>query len=855
MIKNKMYKSLFSSACLLLVAFTGGNSITGCNSATQSLSDENETYVEFEDGKIRSIEGKRQISGIYPHLATYSHNREDGTYEFGNECGIGALAVWNEDLYMVNYAAHQPKGSEHQLYIVDKDKRMEMFKGSIGGTPAARLVHQESNQLFIGPYVIDDKGGIRVIPVKEMPGRLTAIARHLKDPENMVYYYDMEGMLYEVNVHTLTVNKLFQDPLPGWHGKGAYTSQGKLVLANNGEHASEGRVTHDNDDWGSEHYIWMDSWMVPDEGVFGPENLGVLAEYDGEDFKIVERHQFTDVTTKNGIYAIPNEQAPLWSIGWDKRSVRLKMLDNDQWTTYLLPKATYNNDPAHGWFTEWPRIRSVGNGKMMMDMHGMFFDFPESFSVGNTAGIRPMGSHLRYIPDFLNWNGQIVLATDETSIQGNPLSGQPQSNLWFGDYDELSNWGPASAYGAIWLKDNVEADKSSLPFLVAGFDKRIIHLKNYGNTDVVLTLEIDEKGDGNWTVYKDINLDAMAYRLEVLHNDLKAEWLRITSNKSALLTASFHFTDSALKRPGKDLDLFKGIADMDYEGEVSHSKLYSNKFNYNLSVFNGKISNGKFKVEQDLEFTKFDFQFKEGVKDTTAKRVLENEVVWNTDDASVYIDTKRGRLRLPVMNQTVAKKFPSGAIRNIREVESERELANIAGTFYEVPLFKVGQEPYYDMMRPVSSHGRQISDFNTWNGLLVLSGIEKNAEPSEHIYTSEDGETLLWFGGIDDIWSFGKPIGEGGPWKDKAVKAHELSDMYLMTGFDRKTLTLISDKDTKITLLIHVNPYLEEPFEYKTFDLKANQEFVYEFPDDFSAHWAQLKSSKDANLTAWFVYK
>lgn len=173
-----------------------------------------QTTVKTDKGDIVLISGARKISGIYPHLTTYAHARENGMYGFGNECGIGALAVWNEKLYMINYAAHEPKGSEHKLYIIDKDKNMEVFKGSIGGTPAARMIHQESNQLFIGPYVISASGEVRVIPVKNMKGRLTAIARHLKDPENKVYYYDMEGMLYEVNVHTLKVKKLFKNPLP-----------------------------------------------------------------------------------------------------------------------------------------------------------------------------------------------------------------------------------------------------------------------------------------------------------------------------------------------------------------------------------------------------------------------------------------------------------------------------------------------------------------------------------------------------------------------------------------------------------------------------------------------------------------
>ena len=88
----------------------------------------------------------------------------------------------------------------------------------------------------------------------------------------------------------------------------------------------------------------------------------------------------------------------------------------------------------------------------------------------------PVGSHLRYVPDFCDWNGRLVLASDETSIQGNPLAGQPQSNLWFGSYEELKRWGPASGYGGPWVDDHVQQDQWSDTFLVAGFQNRTLHL-------------------------------------------------------------------------------------------------------------------------------------------------------------------------------------------------------------------------------------------------------------------------------------------------------------------------------------------------------------------------------------------
>jgi len=172
---------------------------------------------------------KRHISGIYPDLTTYTL-REDVPFKGGNECGIGGIVPWAGKLYMINYGAHYPNGSTHSLYVVDEDLNMEIHPLSVGGTPAGRMIHRESNQLLIGPYLIDKAGKVRVITPKAMPSRITAIARHLKDPANMAYYFDMEGKLYEANVNTL-----FHDAIPGTHGKGGYTGQGRLVILNNGK--------------------------------------------------------------------------------------------------------------------------------------------------------------------------------------------------------------------------------------------------------------------------------------------------------------------------------------------------------------------------------------------------------------------------------------------------------------------------------------------------------------------------------------------------------------------------------------------------------------------------------------------
>ena len=169
------------------------------------------------------------ISGVNPELHTF--NRE-------GECGTGAVVPWAGSLWAISYAPHMPNCSSDKLYEIKPDMTRVIRAESIGGTPANRLIHKESNQLFIGPYAIDEKGNVRVMkPINDdgttnLYGRLTASARHLTDPAHKIYTMTMEEGVYEIDVDTLKVIELFRDGniqgygrhdgnlLPGYHGKG-----------------------------------------------------------------------------------------------------------------------------------------------------------------------------------------------------------------------------------------------------------------------------------------------------------------------------------------------------------------------------------------------------------------------------------------------------------------------------------------------------------------------------------------------------------------------------------------------------------------------------------------------------------
>lgn len=939
----------------------------------------------------------RYISGVYPDLSTYGqYSLPGGAFNDAKsgECGIGAVVPWAGKLWMINYAPHRPEGSEHKLYSVDSEMKLMVHPQSVGGTPAARMIHRESNQLLIGPYFIDAAGKVRVIPPSVMPGRLTAITRHLTDPENMVYYFDMEGMLYEANVHTLESKLLFKKVSPGWHGKGAYVAQGRLVIANNGEN-----------NWQTEKTAAED--VAPD-----PENAGALSQWDGKTWEVVERRQFTDVTGPGGIYGAARDDDPLWTMGWDRRSIRLKLLEDGEWYTFLLPKGQHCNDPRHGWFTEWPRIREVGEGRMLMNMHGMFLNFPRTFSKANTAGITPIATHLRYIPDFCDWDGRLVIATDETSIMQNKLAGQPQSNLWVGKVDDLKTWGPASGWGGIWSRDLVKADTFSDPFLIDGFDRRVLHLavskslsvgeeksadifrfsnsekitempaqlaglprvsanrgdfhkpapgyqfvidqnaivylavdargkptlgqgwdktdiamtwrsnykdivyrKSFGKGLVVIpgndtehksgdfgtphtafikakpesngavkitglsgapglkvtragkvtdmpkaelrknvafTLEIDPAGKGDWEDYTKVAVAPGGYVFHSFPKDLKSVWVRLKTDRECVATAFFHLTDKDFHSPKGGRKLFGGLADVGETGVVNGAHLFPAKRNRNLRVINAQAVGSKVSDEKYFDFTKGDFEFVADEPDIALKERLAFNPIFTVDAASVIIEAKGERFRLPKGDLRFDKPFAFGWPRDMREVESERNLANIHGTFYEIPRGD-HHEPRFDKMRPVSSHGKQIADFCSWNGLLVMSGVRGDAKPSGHVYRAKDGAASLWFGAIDDLWTFGKPVGKGGPWKNAEVKAGVASDPYLMTGYDKKSVSISASEEVSIKIEVDVDH--NGWHTYKMLKIPAGKTVTHTFPSDYSAHWVRVTADRDCMATVMFFYE
>jgi hypothetical protein len=233
----------------------------------------------------------------------------------------------------------------------------------------------------------------------------------------------------------------------------------------------------------------------------------------------------------------------------------------------------------------------------------------------------------------------------------------------------------------------------------------------------------------------------------------------------------------------------------------------------------------------------------------TSKNAAIPEGVLTQDEASILYVDEKGRWRLPRGDAAFDVKGPLGAERVCREVCTERDLFNAGGTFFELPAENAGG---FAKVRPVTTHNRRIKDYASYRGLMVMSGLRRDAE-GEHIVRSTDGQTVLWVGAVDDLWKFGKPRGQGGPWQKSVVKSGVPSDPYLCTGYDRKRLTLIADKPMQVTVEADISGTgLWVP--YQVFNVETNHPTQHEFPVTFGAYWLRFVPSLDAVTTAQLVY-
>ncbi|MEK7409087.1 MAG: hypothetical protein AAB225_28835 [Acidobacteriota bacterium] len=426
------------------------------------------------------------------------------------ESAVGALMPWADVLWAVTYVSSRnyKTGSGTGLYAIDERLNIQQRHVS-NGVYANRLVHKESNQVIIGPYVIDMKGNIRLI--QDLANeRLTATMIHLTDPANRVYFQTMEGLFYEMDIGTLKATVLYDlvkefNITKPPHFKGGCTGQGRVVVANN------------------TYTAWN-------------ETQGQLAEWDGKKWNIISRKPHMEAAAR------ANMGNAVFATGWDEASALFHVLINGTWRRYRLPKASHTFDQY--WQTEWTRIREAETERFLMDCHGMFYELSPMIFEDAVWGVNPICTHLRIIPDFCSFRGLFVMAGNENTPNNdaNPVGGQPQSGIWFGKTDDLWRFGKPKGWGGPWRHTALKAGEPSDPFLMTGFEHKVLHLKLERGSQTRVAIEVDFLGHGAWEKYETVLVGAGEYRHHVFPTGFSAHWVRLVTDADCTITAEFMYT-------------------------------------------------------------------------------------------------------------------------------------------------------------------------------------------------------------------------------------------------------------------------------------------------------------------------
>jgi hypothetical protein len=453
-----------------------------------------------------------QVSGVFPGLAQ--------TADLGpprSECGVGCLMPWAGKLYVLNYVSHRRgTGTGTGLRVIDADFSMLRHPAGVDGTYANRMVHHQSNQMIIGPHVVDAIHNVRTV-AELVDIRVCGTSPHLFEPKRLVYVLGMEGELFELDVNTLECRKIadlqkhLQTEGEGMvHFKDCFTHSGRLIVCSN---------------------EYMDADFARRRA------QGRLAEWDGKgEWQVLDRNPYV------GLGAILTFGGTTFAIGWDQASALLNVhtASDNRWTRYRLPKASHCFD--HKWQTEWPRVRSVEHERLLLDCHGMFYELSPHAYGGRVWGIRPISTHLWVVPDFCSWKGMLVLGSDNASADagGNLTTAEPQSGIWMGKTDDLWSFGKPKGWGGPWWEEPVRAGVASDPFLMTGFENKCLHLSHTGGGEVGFDVELDFQGDGKFHRYA--TLTTRDYTCHAFPTGLSAHWLRLVPRGDCVASAQVHYT-------------------------------------------------------------------------------------------------------------------------------------------------------------------------------------------------------------------------------------------------------------------------------------------------------------------------
>ena len=203
------------------------------------------------------------------------------------------------------------------------------------------------------------------------------------------------------------------------------------------------------------------------------------------------------------------------------------------------------------------------------------------------------------------------------------------------------------------------------------------------------------------------------------------------------------------------------------------------------------------------------------------------------------------RYRLPKGPQSFDHTWNTEWMR-VREVQIERYLMDAFGTFFELPPLVYGG--HVAGIRPIATHLRICPDMVSWRGLLVLAGDQTDNAVGQP-------QSGFWFGHLDELWSWGKPAGQGSVWWHDTVSPGQCSAPFLMNGYDQKCVHVVNGGEASAQVVLEVDVLGNgEWHELHHLAVSGGGYAHFELPQGYGAQWARARAQQAATLTVTFTY-
>ncbi len=173
---------------------------------------------------------------------------------------------------------------------------------------------------------------------------------------------------------------------------------------------------------------------------------------------------------------------------------------------------------------------------------GTFYELPAR-NAGGFAKIRPIATHPLFVQDYCSWRGLLVLSGvavgDNVTNSHIIRSSDGLCAVWLGAVDDLWTLGKPVGRGGPWTQSQVRPGEPSDPYLLTGYDHKVLTLSHDADTPVTFRLEVDISGTGNWHMFHTLDIPPRGKSEFTFPPAFEAYWIRLVASDNCLATAEF----------------------------------------------------------------------------------------------------------------------------------------------------------------------------------------------------------------------------------------------------------------------------------------------------------------------------